>query len=707
MAENKKKPYSGRIALIIVLVTLWTCAIIARLFHLQVLQHQDFVQLALKGQIATRSVIAPRGIIYESHMDELASSATVSTVVAEPRRIRDVQNAVRRLSEILGMDSEELDNRLSDPTRQVFQVVKRRISPKAEAQIAALKMEGVYLIEESMRVFPNRELASHVLGFVNMNGDGGAGLELQYDKELKGTPGVISFDIDARGQSFKGKVEKPPVQGHSLVVSLDKSIQYAVTKELAAGVESTRAAAGTAIVMESDTGRILALANYPDFNCNSYNEASADLWRDRAVSDIFEPGSTFKVVVATAALEAGLARPNEQIDCQMGSITIGRHVFHDHKPYGILTFSQVLENSSNVGAAKLGLRLGEQKLFEALRTFGFGSRTGIDLPAEIIGLVRDWHHWSGLSIGAISFGQEVGVTSIQICTAINAIANGGFRIRPTIVDRVIDEKGELVRMTAPSKTRIMQPETAMAIRNAFEGVVLRGTGSKAALEGYRVAGKTGTAQKIINGHYSNTKYMASFVGFAPLPFPRVTILVQIDEPKGVIYGGDVAAPVFQRIAQQTLLLLKVPPDQSLPVPKINPAALAANTSEDYLPNATPIVPTLALNSGGDGKSTDEDEIMVRVGTESVAVPDFRGMPKRKVLDRCLEAGIQLQSTGSGVAIFQVPPAGTKIAAGDACQVTFARVHPAGRFGAQEQDEEAVANVRRGVSPVREGVSQRR
>ena len=674
--------------LIIVTVTLWSGAIAVRLVQLQVVKHREYVQMALKSQISTRSVLAPRGVIYDSHMDELATSTTVSTVVAEPRRIRESRAAAQALASILDMDPRDLTSRFTDPARQTFQVVRRRISPEAEARIAALGIDGVYQVEENMRVYPNLELACHVLGFVNMNGDGGAGLELQYDKELKGTPGVDSFDVDARGRSFTRKVEKPPVQGHSLVVSLDKSIQYVAAKELAAGVESARASAGTAIVMESDTGRILALVNYPDFNCNNYNQYPAELWRNRAASDIFEPGSTFKVVVATAALEAGLARSNEMVDCQMGSITIGRHVFHDHKRYGLLTFSQILEYSSNVGAAKLGIRLGDQRLYGALRTFGFGSKTGIDLPGEIVGLVRDWHQWSGLSIGAISFGQEVGVTSLQILSAINAIANGGYRVRPTVVDRVIDEKGDLVRMTVPKKERIMRPETAATIQSAFEGVVLRGTGRQAALEGYRAAGKTGTAQKIVNGHYSNTKYMASFVGFAPLPNPRLTILVQIDEPRGVIYGGDVSAPVFQRIAQQALLLLHVPPDQSMPpLPKLDPAVLAAS-SEDYRPNATPVVPITALNTGPGESKADADEILVRVGAETVDVPDFHGMPKRRVMDRCAEVGIQLQASGSGVAIFQVPPPGTKIPVGDVCQVTFARGPAAGRYAAPGLDDTA-------------------
>jgi cell division protein FtsI (penicillin-binding protein 3) len=682
MAERKKRPYQARLALILILMTLWTGAILTRLVFLQVFKHDEYAQLAVKGQVATRSILAPRGVIYDSHMDELATSTTVSTVVADPARLRNVRQTAEDLAPILEMSPDELADRISDHGKTHYLPLKRRLDPGAESRIEALGTGGIFLIEESMRVYPNRDLACHLLGFVNMNGDGGAGLELQYDKELKGTPGEVSLDVDAHGRSFRDNVIKAPVQGRSLVTSIDKSIQYVAARELAAGVEKNSAAAGVAVVMESDTGRILALAATPEFNSNSYNEYTAEHWRNRAVSDIFEPGSTFKVVVATAALEAGLVRPGELIDCQMGSITIGGHVFHDHKPYGLLTFSQIFERSSNVGAAKMGLRLGEARLYTALRNFGFGSRTGVDVPGEIIGLVRDYHRWSGLSIGAISFGQEVGVTSLQILTAINTIANGGYRVRPSIVDRVIGENGDLVRVRTPQKSRIVRAETAAQVRNAFEGVVLRGTGRMAALEGYRAAGKTGTAQKIVNGHYSNTKYMASFIGFAPLPNPRLTILVQIDEPRGAIYGGDVAAPVFQRIMQQALLVLHVPPDQSLPLPKFNPA-VAATVAEDYLPNATPVAPITALNTGEEKAKADDETIMVRVAAETVLVPDFHGMPKRTALDRCLELGIQMQAIGSGVAIFQVPPAGTRIPVGDACQVTFARGSAASRLAAPD------------------------
>ncbi|MFH1572467.1 MAG: penicillin-binding protein 2, partial [Acidobacteriota bacterium] len=525
MSEKGTTLYPVRLTLIVAVFCLWCIAILGRLGYLQVLQHGQFLRSAQERQQLTRSLPAPRGIIYDSGLNLLATSAPVSRVIAEPRKIKNPAETAQALAPVLDLDPARLLKRLQDPARRSYLVVKQRIGPQEEAEIDALDLEGVYFEEGSMRAYPNMELACHVLGFVNMEGNGGAGIELQYDRELKGRPGLQSHDVDARRVSFRGKVIQPPVQGHSLVTSLDKTIQFIVERELAEGVRSNRAVSGTAIVMEPATGRILALANYPGFNSNLYNEAAPELWRNKAATDFFEPGSTFKVVVAAAALEAGLTRPEELIDCQMGSIIIGRHAFRDHKPYGLLTFRQVLENSSNVGAAKLGLRLGEPALHGFLQQFGFGARTGIDLPGEVAGLVRHPRDWSALSIGAISFGQEIGVTSLQILRAINAVANGGYLVTPTVVDRIIDDKGDLIRVRAAARNRILSPRTAAAVSDAFEGVVLRGTGRRGSVEGYRCAGKTGTAQKIIQGRYSDTKYLSSFIGFAPLPDPQISVLV--------------------------------------------------------------------------------------------------------------------------------------------------------------------------------------
>ena len=553
----------GRFVAVMAFFVFWSLLVVARLFQFQVFQHERYAKRPAGAYFLTKPVYAPRGAIYDCRMSELATNVMVDTVAVEPGVIQDIPAVSEKLATLLEMDPAALRNRMRDPFHQKYLRVKRRIDPGVAARVKSLGLRGVNLEAENLRVYPNRDLASHTLGFVNLAGNGAAGLEMQYENQLNGRNGKVLCEVDALGRCFRETESIAPIPGSSLVLSIDGSIQHIAQRELSLGVERSRAAAGVAIVMESETGRILALANYPDFNCNAYGEYDMKVWRNRAVQDQFEPGSTLKVVVAAAALDAGLAKPGELIDCRMGSMTVGGHVFHDHKPYGLLTFLQILEHSSNIGAIVLGMRLGEERLYESLRSFGFGSRTGIDLPAEAVGRLREPEKWSALSIASISFGQEIAITSMQILVAINAIANGGYRVRPSVVDRVIDSRGASVRMKAPERIRMMRPETAAVIGNAFEGVVLRGTGKRAALEGYRAAGKTGTAQKAERGRFSKSRYMASFIGFAPLPRPQVTILVQIDEPKGAIYGGEVAAPVFQKIAQETLLNLRIPPDRSL------------------------------------------------------------------------------------------------------------------------------------------------
>jgi cell division protein FtsI (penicillin-binding protein 3) len=563
MSEEARPFCRERLVAVIAIFLAWSFAVLARLVDFQVFRHKPLNALADGIYRIKRPITPPRGIIYDSQMEEMATSVKGSTVVAEPWKIKDVPAASRELSRILDIDPGELLGRMTDPKRRKYLIVKRKIDPALAPSVTALGLKGVYLKEENLRVYPGRNLASHTLGFVNAAGAGAAGLELQYNKELNGKQGWAICEVDGFGRSYSEEIIVPPVPGRSLVLSIDRVIQHVAQRELAAGVKQHHAAAGVAMVMESATGRILALAGAPDFNCNTYGQYPEERWRNSAIQDQFEPGSTFKVVVASAVLDAGFVGTNEFIDCERGSFEVGGHRFHDHQPFGLLTFQEILEHSSNIGAIKLGMRLGEEPLYAFLRSFGFGTKTGIDLPAEAVGRVRETKDWSGLSIASISFGQEVAVTSIQILVAINAVANGGYRVRPTLVDRILNEKRETVRVRSTERVRIMRPESAAAVRDAFEGVVLRGTGQRASLEGYRAAGKTGTAQKAEGGRFSKTRYLASFIGFAPLPNPSMTILVQIDEPKGVIYGGEVAAPVFQRIAQEALLQLNVPPDRNL------------------------------------------------------------------------------------------------------------------------------------------------
>jgi cell division protein FtsI (penicillin-binding protein 3) len=557
--NSNDKPFKP-VRLLAVFAFFIFCSLVVsgRLLQFQVFQHEKISALADVIGVEKRPVLPTRGIIYDRHMEALAVSVTVKTVIAEPRRIKNIRMAADTLASILELDPEELMHRMSDPSHRKYLVVKRRIDPAVASYIQSLGIDGLYMEDEGVRVYPHRNLASHTLGFVNMAGEGVAGLELQYENELRGKEGLAVYKTDALGRSYGKQVIKAPKAANSIVLSIDSSIQSLAQRELTSGVETQRAAAGVAIVMESDTGRILALANYPDFNCNRYGEYPSKVWRNRAVQDQYEPGSTLKVVTASAALEEKLVKLHETIDCQMGSIILGGHPFHDHKPYGLLTFEEVIENSSNVGAIKLGMRLGKEGLYRWLCSFGFGSSTGVDLPAEAEGYLRKPEDWSALSIGSISFGHEISVTSMQILSAVNTIATGGYKLCPFITNRIVDEKGEVVYRHEPERVRVMSSETAAAMQNILEGVVLNGTGTRALLQGYRSAGKTGTAQKIENGRFSKTKYVASFVGFAPLPDPRITILVLIDEPKDAIYGGDVAAPVFRKIARETLLNLQVP-----------------------------------------------------------------------------------------------------------------------------------------------------
>jgi cell division protein FtsI (penicillin-binding protein 3) len=668
MSKNGEGAQSVKIVLIMLAITVWSISILARLVQLQVVRHEEYAQKAQKRITRSRMVTAPRGIIYDSQMNVLASNVMVPTLEAEPQKIDNKSEAAYKLAEILGIDPKNLFRRMSNPKQASYLRIQRRIDPTLVDDIESLGIEGIYFVDESMRAYPNNELACHVLGFVNLNDEAGWGIEAYYDKELKGMEGLYSFDIDGRDNPFHKNVIKPPIQGNSLVLSIDREIQFRADTELADAVKNSGAKAGTVIVMETDTGRILALSNFPKYNGNIFNKYKEETWRNRAVMDMFEPGSTFKVVVAAAALDARLTYPEDMIDCQNGSISVAGHVFHDHKAYGLLTFNQVLENSSNVGAVKLGRRLGQERLYEALGRFGFGTKTGVDLPAEYSGKVRKLKDWSGLSIGAISFGQEIGVTSMQILNAINSIANGGYLVRPSVVDRILDENNNTIRTNQPERTRIMSPRTAEAITDAFEGVILRGTGKRAALEGYRAAGKTGTAQKSINGRYSKDKYMSSFIGFAPLPIPKVTILVQLDEPQNGHYGGDVCAPYFKNIAQEVLTYLRVPFDPNLPLPEYDPA-IADTGSEDFLPDATPVQPLTASETA---PLSENQPDVVAVQIEKVVMPDFRGLSKKTVLNRCIDLGIHLQSKGSGVAILQSPSPGTEVPVGASCNVTFAK-----------------------------------
>jgi cell division protein FtsI (penicillin-binding protein 3) len=555
--------------------------------------------------------------------------------------------------------------------------------------VEALNLKGVYFQKENQRIYPKRDLASHVLGFVDLDEKGLGGIEHELDAQIRGKSEKIIVMADARQRWFDGG-EAQRERGANVVLTLDEKIQYIAERELAVAIAKTHALAGTVMVMNPNNGEILALANWPKFNPNAANESTAEVRMNRAVTALYEPGSTFKLITLAAAFDQGITTPGEVFDCENGAVYVAGHRIRDHKPFGMLNVAGILAQSSDVGAIKIALRLGAPKFYDYIRAFGFGQLTGVDLPGESRGILRRLENWSAISIGSISMGQEVGVTPIQLISAVSAIANGGMLYKPHVIaelrrgEHVLPAEGVL----APAEPRrVIRPETAATLRRLMEGVILNGTGPLARLDGWTAAGKTGSAQKIdpATGRYSATQLIASFTGFAPISNPAVTILVSLDSPIGEHEGGQVAAPVFKRIAEQVLPHLDVPRD--VPIgprlvqaayknreisdsakledftptdfseqPDQSPAEVPASKSKAGM-SPTPSV-TVALDEGGD-----------------IQVPDFSGKTMRDVTEMCLRLGLDPVLIGSSLATNQTPAAGAKARRGARVTVQFGTPAP--------------------------------
>src|SRR5467141_799550 len=537
-------------------------AVFGRRGYLQLFRHSEFMARAQRQQQRVIEITPKRGAIYDRNMHPLAMSIPVDSAFAVPSELGDEQLAARLLSGVLGIPREVLEARFESSHSFVW--IARKLPPDKKEAVEALNLKGVYFQKENQRIYPKRDLASHVLGFVDLDEKGLGGIEYELDGKIRGKSEKIIVMADARQRWFDGG-EAQRERGVNVVLTLDEKIQYIAERELAAAIAKTHAMAGTVLVMNPNTGEILALANWPKFNPNAANDSPAEARMNRAVAALYEPGSTFKLITLAAAFDQGVTRPEEVFDCENGAVYVAGHRIRDHKPFGLLNVAGILAQSSDVGAIKIALRLGAPKFYEYIRAFGFGQPTGVDLPGESKGLLRRLENWSAVSIGSISMGQEVGVTPIQLISAVSAIANGGMLYKPHVVgelrrgDRALPAEGPL----APSEPRkVIRPETAATLRRLMEGVVLNGTGKPAHLDGWTSAGKTGSAQKIdpATGRYSPTQLIASFTGFAPISNPAVTILVSLDSPVGKHEGGQVAAPVFKRIAEQVLPYLDVPRD---------------------------------------------------------------------------------------------------------------------------------------------------
>ncbi|MBI5193784.1 MAG: penicillin-binding protein 2 [Nitrospirae bacterium] len=538
-------------------------AVIVRLAWLQLYEGEA---LALKADRQHRSQIdveGKRGVIYDRAMRELAVNLDMPSVYGVPAAIENPALLAKKISAEVEMDTQTLVKKL-DNNRQ-FVWLRRRMPPDVINKIEEMNLKGIGIMPETKRFYPKRELSGHIIGFTDIDNNGIEGVEKYYEKYLRGRKGSIVLERDARRRAVLENTIREPQKGNDLILTMDEVIQHAMEKELVAGVTEHNAAGGVGIVMNPYTGEILAMSVYPRFNPNDPEEYKSGQWRNRAITDVYEPGSTFKLVVASAALEEGVLSPNEIVHDGSGSLSYGGGTIHDPHPTGrAMTFKEVIAHSSNVGTAKIGIRLGKDRLYKYAKAFGFGDKTGIDLPGEVRGIIRDPSTWSGRSLVTVSIGQEVGITPIQLITAISAIANGGWLVRPHIVSGIIDNHGNTGTIKPEIIRRVISNTASKKMTDMLKEVVgPDGTGKLADLTGFSVAGKTGTAQKIdpATGRYSSNRFISSFVGFVPAEAPEIAILVIIDEPKGVAWGGSVAAPVFKKVAEQSLEYLHIEPEK--------------------------------------------------------------------------------------------------------------------------------------------------
>lgn len=602
-------------------------------------QHQRVVQLT-----------PARGTIFDRNSAELAVSLEMDSCYAEPKSIEDLDLAATKLAPVIGMEREELKKKLQGNRNFVW--LQRRIPPEQVQRIKDLELDGIAFVKETKRFYPNSETASHVIGFTGLDPEGLEGIERKYDATILGTAGFLVTERDALGRdiSLKGNLVKGATSGHNVILTIDRNIQHIAERELANAVNESRAKGGVALVMEPATGKVLAMANYPAFNPNAFQKYAPQQLRNRAITDSYEPGSTFKVFLIASALEERVIRAGDSFNCEMGSYKYGGRTIHDTHSYGQLSVADILKYSSNIGAAKIGSRLGADRLHAYLKNFGFGERSAIDLPGEVPGNLRGRNQWYGVDLATISFGQGVTATPLQVTTAMSAIANGGQLMRPYVVERVTDVQGTVIQQMAPQvRAKVISPATAKAVAKLMEGVTLQGgTGMNAAIDGYRVAGKTGTSQKVdpLTRTYSVDKRVASFVGFVPLQNPKLTILVVVDEPKTSTYGGVVAAPAFRAIAEQSLRYLNVPLEVK---PKERPKTLEVK--------ATTTVPAESVTA----MVEDEGEIAAEGG---VRMPDFRHLSMRQVLQAMEKQGVNVKIIGSGRVVEQNPPPGRVIAPSD-------------------------------------------
>ena len=732
MAADSHSGNNHRLYLLGSILLLWCFAICGRLVYLQIFSYGKFVKQAGHQQQRAIPLTAKRGVIYDRAGRELAMSVLVDSAFAVPTEVKDLPTAVSLITRITGEDANVV---LADcRAHKTFCWVARKADDETIERIQSLNLQGIHFQKEPKRFYPAHDLAAQVLGSVGMEDSGQSGIEHEFDDQLRGRPGKMFISVDAHKEWFSD-VETQPEPGQNIVLTIDKNIQYVAEKELEQAIHDTQATAGTVIVENPHTGEILALANRPTFNANLHKQITPAALTNRAVSYVYEPGSAFKVVTISAALEEKLTNPDEIFDCQMGSIVYNGMRIRDSKPHGLLPVWGVLAESSNVGTIKIALRLGEERYFKYIRAFGFGQQTGIELPGETRGITKPPSRWSKVSIAAISIGQEIGISPIQLAGLISTFANDGIYVAPRIVAGTVPAQQALqnVAFLPVDGRRVISSFTAAQMRSMMQKVVLEGTARRAILDGYTAGGKTGTGEKIdpATGAYSKTKYNATFAGFAPLNNPQIVVAVILDSPVGPHQGGQVSAPVFRRITQQVLEYIHVPhdlplvpqhqvllahvkdsdldegtpdhPGEPLETAELNrdssdaakPANVAREPSHAIASAAGQLVqaamrqsepvPIVAGNQGqpqpkipagdeptGQSKVPTQGTVVLDVEQGGIEVPSFIGKTVRGAIEAAQEAGLDLEAVGSGIARQQSPGAGTHVPAGSRVTVQFGR-----------------------------------
>jgi cell division protein FtsI (penicillin-binding protein 3) len=635
--------------------------LLGRLAYLQVLKHEEYSRLAESQHAKTIPLKAQRGPILDRNGRVLAVSSRAESLYALTSRVEDARALAKRLAPLLGEPAAEIAKRLDSSKRFVY--LKRRLPPDLVDAIRDLNEPALGFLDESLRLYPNRELAAHAIGFEGIDGKGLAGVEQSWDAQLAGTDGRALIGRDAFGREVTGSplVLKPAVPGHGVMLTIDATLQYIAEREVDAAWRRTRAKAAMAILEDPRTGEILALAIRPTFNPNNVAGSTDDDRRDRAITDPFEPGSTFKIILAAGALQEGVVRPTDRFYGENGSITVAKTTIHDWKKYGWLTFSEVLQNSSNVGAIKIGLTLGKERYYKYITGFGFGSAGGVGLAGESRGRVRPPAQWSGLSLATMSIGQEISVTALQMVNSFASIANGGRLMQPQIVRATLDNDGRTVmRGFEPRSVRqVISPDAAHVLTQIMTAVVHAGTGHNAAIPGYEVAGKTGTAQKLdpATRRYSRAPGVLSFVGFVPAEDARLAMLVMLDEPKNEKWGSEAAAPIFAAIGREALRYLNVAPRDTTPVPIVR-ADMAGTPPSD----TSAIAPLDAV---------DIRPVSIAYADDGTAVmPRVEGLSLRQAMEVLASLDVQLDISGRGIVQSQSPPAGAPLPPGTVCRLVL-------------------------------------